>query len=119
MEMLSSLHQLKGILPLYIMAVAVYLIPNVPEDVLFLFPMLWLWIETQTGSWLDSSYGGHSYIFMFRYTLLISFNYALIIFADGYQLYYSIGKKFARLLFVCCEVNSDMIFGFESSRKIG
>ncbi|KAG2399383.1 Callose synthase [Vigna angularis] len=44
-DMLSFLHSIKGIPPLYMFAVAVYLLPNLLAAVLFLFPMLRRWIE--------------------------------------------------------------------------
>ncbi|PNY05622.1 callose synthase 5-like protein, partial [Trifolium pratense] len=44
-KLLSFVHQMKGIPPYYILAVAVYLIPNVLAAFLFLFPMLRRWIE--------------------------------------------------------------------------
>ncbi|XP_057418669.1 callose synthase 5 [Lotus japonicus] len=44
-KVLSFLHQMKGIPPLYLLAVAVYLLPNLLAAVLFLFPMLRRWIE--------------------------------------------------------------------------
>ncbi|XP_068645658.1 callose synthase 5 [Aristolochia californica] len=39
------LRQVKGIPPLYIMAVGLYLLPNILATVLFIFPMLRRWIE--------------------------------------------------------------------------
>ncbi|XP_010530602.1 PREDICTED: callose synthase 5 [Tarenaya hassleriana] len=42
---LSFLPQVKGVPPLYIMAVALYLFPNVLAAVMFIFPMLRRWIE--------------------------------------------------------------------------
>lgn len=48
--LLQWLHQLKGIPPLYIMAVVLYLAPNVLTGLLFLFPMLRRWIESS--DWL-------------------------------------------------------------------
>ena len=44
-NVLSFLHQVKGISPLYIMAVALYLLPNLLAAALFIFPMLRRWIE--------------------------------------------------------------------------
>ncbi|KAI4364325.1 hypothetical protein MLD38_020433 [Melastoma candidum] len=44
-RILSFLPQVNGIPPLYIMAVGVYLLPNVLGAVLFIFPMLRRWIE--------------------------------------------------------------------------
>ncbi|KAK7350887.1 hypothetical protein VNO77_09920 [Canavalia gladiata] len=44
-NLLSFVRQVKGIPPLYIFAVAVYLLPNLLAAVLFLFPMLRRWIE--------------------------------------------------------------------------
>ncbi|CAJ1974879.1 unnamed protein product [Sphenostylis stenocarpa] len=44
-DLLSFLHRIKGIPPLYMFAVAVYLLPNLLAAVLFLFPMLRRWIE--------------------------------------------------------------------------
>ncbi|RHN69933.1 putative 1,3-beta-glucan synthase [Medicago truncatula] len=44
-KLLSFVHQMKGIPPYYVLAVAVYLIPNVLAALLFLFPMLRRWIE--------------------------------------------------------------------------
>ncbi|GFP95013.1 callose synthase 5 [Phtheirospermum japonicum] len=44
-DVLSFLNKLKGVPPLYIMAVAIYLLPNVLSAVLFVFPMLRRWIE--------------------------------------------------------------------------
>ncbi|XP_057966118.1 callose synthase 5 [Malania oleifera] len=44
-DVLSFLGQVKGIPPLYIMAVAIYLLPNVLAALLFIFPMLRRWIE--------------------------------------------------------------------------
>jgi hypothetical protein len=44
-KLLSFVHEMKGIPPYYILAVAVYLIPNVLAAFLFLFPMLRRWIE--------------------------------------------------------------------------
>ncbi|KAL9313852.1 hypothetical protein ACSQ67_019304 [Phaseolus vulgaris] len=44
-DLLSFLHRIKGIPPLYIFAVAVYLLPNLLAAALFLFPMLRRWIE--------------------------------------------------------------------------
>ncbi|XP_042413132.1 callose synthase 5-like [Zingiber officinale] len=42
---LQYLHQIKGVPPLYTMAVALYVLPNVLTGMLFLFPMLRRWIE--------------------------------------------------------------------------
>ncbi|XP_024996766.1 callose synthase 5-like [Cynara cardunculus var. scolymus] len=47
---ISFLDQLKGIPPLYLMAVALYLLPNLLAAVLFIFPMLRRWIENS--DWL-------------------------------------------------------------------
>lgn len=44
-DVLSFLGEVKGISPLYIMAVAVYLLPNLLAAALFIFPMLRRWIE--------------------------------------------------------------------------
>ncbi|KAK7353644.1 hypothetical protein VNO80_19095 [Phaseolus coccineus] len=44
-DLLSFLHRIKGIPPLYIFAVVVYLLPNLLAAALFLFPMLRRWIE--------------------------------------------------------------------------
>ncbi|RDX94922.1 Callose synthase 5, partial [Mucuna pruriens] len=44
-NLLSFLHHPKGIPPLYMFAVAVYLLPNLLAAVIFLFPMLRRWIE--------------------------------------------------------------------------
>ncbi|GAV58897.1 Glucan_synthase domain-containing protein/DUF605 domain-containing protein/FKS1_dom1 domain-containing protein [Cephalotus follicularis] len=44
-DMLSFLRQVKGIPPLYIMAVVIYMLPNLLTAVLFIFPMLRRWIE--------------------------------------------------------------------------
>ncbi|XP_020225550.1 callose synthase 5 [Cajanus cajan] len=44
-NLLSFLHQIKGIPAFYMLAVAVYLLPNILAAVLFLFPMLRRWIE--------------------------------------------------------------------------
>jgi callose synthase len=44
-KLLSFVHQMKGIPPYYVLAVAVYLIPNILAALLFLFPMLRRWIE--------------------------------------------------------------------------
>ncbi|CAA0839441.1 Callose synthase 5 [Striga hermonthica] len=44
-EVLSFLDRLKGVPPLYIMAVAIYLLPNLLAAILFVFPMLRRWIE--------------------------------------------------------------------------
>lgn len=44
-DVLSFLNTLRGIPPLYIMAVALYLLPNLLAAVLFIFPMLRRWIE--------------------------------------------------------------------------
>ncbi|KAJ8471682.1 hypothetical protein OPV22_026025 [Ensete ventricosum] len=44
-ELSKWLHQLNGVPPLYIMAVALYLFPNILAGILFLFPMLRRWIE--------------------------------------------------------------------------
>ncbi|GLT25134.1 hypothetical protein SLA2020_002850 [Shorea laevis] len=49
-DVLSFLRQVKGIPPLYIMAVALYLLPNLLASVLFIFPMLRRWIENS--DWL-------------------------------------------------------------------
>lgn len=47
---LTFLDKMKGIPPLYLMAVAVYLLPNLLTAVLFIFPMLRRWIENS--DWL-------------------------------------------------------------------
>lgn len=39
------LHQVKGVPPLYIIAVALYMFPNILAAFMFLFPMLRRWIE--------------------------------------------------------------------------
>lgn len=44
-DVLSFLDQFKGIPPLYLFAVALYLLPNLLAAVLFIFPMLRRWIE--------------------------------------------------------------------------
>ncbi|OVA15866.1 Glycosyl transferase [Macleaya cordata] len=44
-DLLTWFRQVKGIPPLYIMAVAVYLLPNLLAALLFIFPMLRRWIE--------------------------------------------------------------------------
>ncbi|KAK9991306.1 hypothetical protein SO802_026291 [Lithocarpus litseifolius] len=44
-DLLSFLGEVKGISPLYIMAVAIYLLPNLLTAALFIFPMLRRWIE--------------------------------------------------------------------------
>ncbi|XP_062148060.1 callose synthase 5 isoform X3 [Alnus glutinosa] len=44
-DMLSFLGEVKGISPLYILAVAIYLLPNLLVAALFIFPMLRRWIE--------------------------------------------------------------------------
>ncbi|KAF8404369.1 hypothetical protein HHK36_009252 [Tetracentron sinense] len=44
-DVMSWLRQVKGIPPLYIMAVVIYLLPNLLAGVLFIFPMLRRWIE--------------------------------------------------------------------------
>ncbi|KAL6551933.1 Callose synthase 5 [Orobanche gracilis] len=44
-DVLSFLDKLKGVPPLYIMTVAIYLLPNLLAAVLFIFPMLRRWIE--------------------------------------------------------------------------
>ncbi|RDY07114.1 Callose synthase 5, partial [Mucuna pruriens] len=44
-HLLSFFKEIKGIPPLYILAVALYLLPNLLAAVLFLFPMLRRWIE--------------------------------------------------------------------------
>ncbi|XP_035551340.1 callose synthase 5 [Juglans regia] len=44
-DMLSFLGEVKGISPLYIMAVAIYLLPNLLTAALFVFPMFRRWIE--------------------------------------------------------------------------
>ncbi|KAK5793272.1 callose synthase 5-like [Gossypium arboreum] len=44
-DMLSFLNQVKGINPLYIMAVGLYLLPNLLAAFLFIFPMFRRWIE--------------------------------------------------------------------------
>ncbi|KAI3924716.1 hypothetical protein MKW92_041149 [Papaver armeniacum] len=44
-DMLTWFPQVKGIPALYIMAVAVYLLPNILASALFIFPMLRRWIE--------------------------------------------------------------------------
>ncbi|MCD7448465.1 Callose synthase 5 [Datura stramonium] len=49
-DSLTFLDKMKGIPPLYLMAVAVYLLPNVLTAALFIFPMLRRWIENS--DWL-------------------------------------------------------------------
>ncbi|CAK7355014.1 unnamed protein product [Dovyalis caffra] len=49
-DVLSSFKEVKEIPPLYILAVAVYLIPNILAAALFIFPMLRRWIENS--NWL-------------------------------------------------------------------
>ncbi|XP_022879526.1 callose synthase 5-like [Olea europaea var. sylvestris] len=49
-DILSFLDKVKGVPPLYLMAVAVYFLPNLLAVVLFLFPMLRRWIENS--DWL-------------------------------------------------------------------
>ncbi|KAL8045130.1 hypothetical protein ABFX02_08G093000 [Erythranthe guttata] len=49
-NVLVFLDKLKGVPPLYIMAVALYLLPNLLAAVLFVFPMLRRWIENS--DWL-------------------------------------------------------------------
>ncbi|XP_071914345.1 callose synthase 5 [Coffea arabica] len=49
-DVLSVLNEMKGIPPLYLMAVAIYLLPNLLAAVLFIFPMLRRWIENS--DWL-------------------------------------------------------------------
>lgn len=44
-DMLSFLDKVKGIPPLYMIAVIIYLLPNILAAVLFIFPMLRRWIE--------------------------------------------------------------------------
>ncbi|CAH8262163.1 unnamed protein product [Arabidopsis lyrata] len=44
-QWLSFLPQVKGVPPLYIMAVALYLLPNVLAAIMFIFPMFRRWIE--------------------------------------------------------------------------
>nr|CAD1827802.1 unnamed protein product [Ananas comosus var. bracteatus] len=44
-DLAKWLGQVKGVPPLYIMAVAVYLLPNLLAGILFIFPMLRRWIE--------------------------------------------------------------------------
>lgn len=44
-DVLSFLKKIDGVPALYIMAVAVYLLPNLLAAVLFLFPLLRRWIE--------------------------------------------------------------------------
>lgn len=44
-DMLSFLKQINGVPPLYILAVSVYLLPNLLVAALFIFPMLRRWIE--------------------------------------------------------------------------
>jgi callose synthase len=45
-EMEKWFHYVKGVPPLYLLAVAVYLIPNILSAALFLFPMFRRWIES-------------------------------------------------------------------------
>ncbi|CAH9142883.1 unnamed protein product [Cuscuta epithymum] len=49
-DVFSFLNRFKGIPPLYIMAVALYLLPNLLAAALFMFPMLRRWIENS--DWL-------------------------------------------------------------------
>nr|GMC63000.1 callose synthase 5 [Ipomoea batatas]GMC64357.1 callose synthase 5 [Ipomoea batatas]GMC66646.1 callose synthase 5 [Ipomoea batatas] len=49
-DVFSFLNRVKGIPPLYLMAVAIYLLPNLLAAALFLFPMLRRWIESS--DWL-------------------------------------------------------------------
>ncbi|KAG8383820.1 hypothetical protein BUALT_Bualt04G0053600 [Buddleja alternifolia] len=49
-DMLSFLDKIKGVPPLYLMAVAIYLLPNLLAAVFFIFPMLRRWIENS--DWL-------------------------------------------------------------------
>ncbi|CAK9146928.1 unnamed protein product [Ilex paraguariensis] len=49
-DVLSFLNRLKGIPPLYIMVVIIYLLPNLLAAILFIFPMLRRWIENS--DWL-------------------------------------------------------------------
>lgn len=44
-DLLSFLNKVKGIPPLYIIVVAIYLLPNLLAAALFIFPMLRRWIE--------------------------------------------------------------------------
>ncbi|MED6139958.1 Callose synthase 5 [Stylosanthes scabra] len=44
-KLLSFLDQMEGVPPLYIFAVALYMLPNLLAAILFLFPMLRRWIE--------------------------------------------------------------------------
>lgn len=44
-DVLSRLHEIKGIPTLYVVAVFLYLLPNLLAAVLFIFPMLRRWIE--------------------------------------------------------------------------
>ncbi|XP_072992005.1 callose synthase 5-like isoform X4 [Typha latifolia] len=44
-DLINWLPQVKGVPPLYLMAVAVYLLPNLLTGFLFIFPMLLRWIE--------------------------------------------------------------------------
>ncbi|KAK4359850.1 hypothetical protein RND71_022079 [Anisodus tanguticus] len=53
---LTFLDKMKGIPPLYLMAVAVYLLPNLLTAALFIFPMLRRWIENS--DWLVVSQEG-------------------------------------------------------------
>ncbi|KAJ1401280.1 Glycosyl transferase, family 48 [Sesbania bispinosa] len=57
--LLSFLHQIKGIPPLYMLAVAVYLLPNLLAAVLSFSQCSDVGLKTRTGTYLDSSYGGH------------------------------------------------------------
>lgn len=45
-ELEQWFHYVKGVPPLYLLAVAVYLIPNILSAALFLFPMFRRWIES-------------------------------------------------------------------------
>ena len=49
-NILSSLNQFEGIPSLYLVAVALYLLPNLLAAALFIFPMLRRWIENS--DWL-------------------------------------------------------------------
>ncbi|WOL08654.1 callose synthase 5-like [Canna indica] len=70
------LHQVKGVPPLYIMAVLLYLLPNLLAVALFIFPMLRRWIENSDWRitrfllwWSQVQDTIHSLYFFLLYTL--------------------------------------------------
>lgn len=72
-DSLSFLDKLKGVPPLYIMAVALYMLPNLLTAVLFVFPMLRRWIENS--DWLIIRFllwWSQVYLFMSRSFSLLS-----------------------------------------------